>query len=59
MKVSNLVVAMFCGSTGATIMGNDVLAAQALAKLSLNVAQHGYPDAGKCTLKNVAVRREW
>jgi tyrosinase len=59
MKVSTLALAAFCTSIGATIMGNDALAAQALAKLSLNVAQNGYPDAGKCTLKNVAVRQEW
>ena len=59
MRVSILVVAAFCGSVGATFMGNDALAAQALAKLTLNVAQNGYPNAEKCTLKNVAVRQEW
>jgi tyrosinase len=59
MRVSTLAVAIFCGIVGATFMGNDALAAQALAKLTLNVAQNGYPNAEKCTLKNVAVRQEW
>jgi hypothetical protein len=59
MKISTFVVAALCGSVGATFMGNDLLAAEALAKLTLDVAQNGYPDAEKCTLKNVAVRQEW
>ena len=59
MKLSTIAVATFCGSVAATFMGNDALAAQALAKLTLNVAQNGYPEAEKCTLKNVAVRQEW
>lgn len=59
MKVSTLTVTALFGSISATIIGNDVLAAQALAKLSINVAQNGYPNPGKCTLKNVAVRQEW
>jgi hypothetical protein len=37
---------------------NDVLAAKALAKLTLYTATNGFPSE-TCNLKNVAVRREW
>ena len=40
-------------------MENDVLAAKGMASLAVHVAQNGYPAPEKCTLKNVAVRREW
>lgn len=59
MKVATLAIANICGSVTATLVENDILAAQALAKLSLNVAENGYPNVEKCTLKNVAVRQEW
>ena len=59
MKVSTLATAILYGGVGASLVENDALAAEALAKLKSNVAQNGYPDAEKCTLDNVAVRREW
>jgi tyrosinase len=59
MKVSTLTLITLCVNVGATFMGNDALAAQALEKLTLHVAKDGYPDAAKCTLKDVAVRQEW
>jgi len=59
MKVSTLATAIFCGGVGASLIENDALAAEALVKLTSNVAQNGYPDAEKCTLDNIAVRREW
>lgn len=43
----------------AIFMETDVLAAAGLAKLGLHVAINGYPNAEKCTLENVSVRREW
>jgi len=59
MKVSTLATAILYGGVGASLVENDALAVEALAKLTSNVAQNGYPDAEKCTLDNVAVRREW
>ncbi|KAI4674983.1 uncharacterized protein J4E88_007886 [Alternaria novae-zelandiae] len=59
MKVSTLATAILYGGVGASLLENDALAVEALAKLGSNVAQNGYPDAEKCTLDNVAVRREW
>jgi len=59
MKVSTLATAILFGGVGASIVENDALAVEALAKLTSNVAQNSYPDAEKCTLDNVAVRREW
>lgn len=47
------------GGVDAIFMETDVLAAAGLAKLGLDVAINGYPNAGKCTLENVSVRREW
>jgi hypothetical protein len=35
------------------------LAALGLANVGIDVAKNGYPNPGQCTLKNVAVRREW
>ncbi|KAF3008598.1 hypothetical protein E8E13_007715 [Curvularia kusanoi] len=53
-----LVIALFSG-TEATFLQSDILAAEGLVKLGLHVAQNGYPNAERCTLKNVAVRKEW
>jgi hypothetical protein len=47
------------GGVDAIFMDTDVLAAAGLAKLGLHVAINGYPNAEKCTLENVSVRREW
>ncbi|KAF3052247.1 hypothetical protein E8E11_011198 [Didymella keratinophila] len=47
------------GGVEAIFMETDVLAAAGLAKLGLHVAINGYPNAEKCTLENVSVRREW
>ena len=54
-----MATAILFGGVGASIVENDALAVEAFAKLTSNVAQNGYPDAEKCTLDNVAVRREW
>jgi tyrosinase len=59
MKASTLAAVITLGSVGASFVENDALAAEALAKLTSNVAQNGYANAEKCTLDNVAVRKEW
>jgi tyrosinase len=59
MKAATLAAVITMGSVGASFVENDALAAEALAKLTTNVAQHGYPNAEECTLDNVAVRKEW
>jgi tyrosinase len=38
---------------------NDALAAKGMTNLAAHVAKNGYPAPEKCTLQNVAVRREW
>lgn len=53
------IVAAVTGTVDATFMETDILAAAGLAKLGLHVALNGYPNPEKCTLENVAVRREW
>ena len=53
------ILAAVYGSADATFMDTDILAATGLAKLGLHVALHGCPNTEKCTLENVAVRREW
>lgn len=40
-------------------VGVDLLAVKGIFNLGLNVAFKGYPNKQKCTLANVAVRREW
>lgn len=65
MKLSSVAAAALLGCVGAaplesrTFLETDALAANGVFNLGLNVAYHGYPNAQKCTLKNVAVRREW
>lgn len=59
MKFTATIVAILLGSTGATILESDALAAKGLTKLGLHVAVNGYPNPEQCTLKKVAVRKEW
>ena len=59
MKFSTATVAVLLGGTSATFLESNVLAAEGLTKLGIHVAVHGYPNGDHCTLKNVAVRREW
>jgi tyrosinase len=63
MKVSVMVIAGLMAVANAapkpTQMENDKLAHQGLANLKAYVAEHGYPNAEKCTLKNAYVRKEW
>lgn len=57
MQFTTIAIATLLG--GASAFETDNLAAEGLAKLNLHVAYEGYPNAEQCTLKNVAVRREW
>ncbi|KAL6704696.1 hypothetical protein ACN47E_007978 [Coniothyrium glycines] len=65
MKFSSVVASALLGSVGAaplesrTFLESDALAAQGLVKLGLYTAKNGFPNAQKCNLGNVAVRREW
>ena len=59
MKLLVITVAVLLGGTRATFLQSDILAAEGLTKLGLHVAENGYPNAKHCTLKDVAVRREW
>lgn len=60
MRLHNLAAAALIGSAGASFKytEHDGLAALGMFNLGLDVALNGYPGE-KCTLKNVAVRREW
>ena len=40
-------------------IGVDLLAVKGIFNLGMDVAFNGYPNRGKCTLANVAVRKEW
>ena len=62
MKLSLILTAGLLGGANAgaiKFMENDALAAKGMANLAVHVAKNGYPAPEKCTLKNVAVRREW
>lgn len=60
MKFATILTAGFAGSASAIkFMEVDALAAEGVFKLGLHVAENGYPSPKTCTLKNVAVRREW
>ncbi|KAF2002056.1 Di-copper centre-containing protein [Amniculicola lignicola CBS 123094] len=67
MRFSTVATAAIVGSVGAApldtrsfnFLETDALAAVGVFNLGLNVALNGYPNAPKCTLANVAVRREW
>lgn len=65
MKISGVAAVALISGIGAvplekrTFLETDALAAQGVLNLGFYVALNGYPDAKKCTLQNVAVRREW
>ncbi|KAF2748439.1 Di-copper centre-containing protein [Sporormia fimetaria CBS 119925] len=71
MKLTSVAAAALIGSAGAVplearnfwegrlFLETDALAAKGVFELGLNVALNGYPNENKCTLKNVAYRREW
>ncbi|KAF2469140.1 Di-copper centre-containing protein [Lindgomyces ingoldianus] len=65
MRISSLAAATLISSAGAAPLQErnwlevDALAAQGVFNLGLYVALHGYPNPKKCTLANVAVRKEW
>jgi len=42
-----------------TDLTSDTLAAEGLVKLQQDIMLGGYPNSKKCTLANVAYRREW
>jgi tyrosinase len=43
----------------AKYMENDKLADQGLVNLEAYVAEHGYPNAEKCSLETAYIRKEW
>lgn len=65
MKISAFAVAALVSGVSAaplterTLLETDALAAEGVLRLGFHVAKNGYPNAKKCTLSNVAVRREW
>ncbi|KAF3049044.1 hypothetical protein E8E11_008917 [Didymella keratinophila] len=61
MRFSTIATAALIGSASATFKfgEQEALAANAVFNIGLNAAQNGYPSPNTCTLKNVAVRREW
>jgi tyrosinase len=67
MKITSLAAVALIGGVGAApldgrgfaFLETDALAAEGVFKLGLNVALEGYPNPQKCTLRNVAYRREW
>ena len=60
MRVFDIVaLALVSGADAFKITEHDKLAALGLANVGIDVAKNGYPNPGQCTLKNVAVRREW
>jgi hypothetical protein len=60
MRVFDIVaLALVSGADAFKITEHDKLAALGIANVGIDVAKNGYPNPGQCTLKNVAVRREW
>ncbi|ORX97795.1 hypothetical protein BCR34DRAFT_159763 [Clohesyomyces aquaticus] len=67
MKFSKIAAATLLSTAGAApleqrtswLLEVDALAAEGVFNLGLYVALHGYPNPSKCTLSNVAVRKEW
>ncbi|KAF2111019.1 hypothetical protein BDV96DRAFT_194702 [Lophiotrema nucula] len=67
MKISTLAASALLIVAGAVpldkrvnnFLETDALAATGVFNLGLYVALHGYPNPQKCTLSNVAIRREW
>jgi hypothetical protein len=64
MKFPSVAIVALVGSVGAAPLDTrngyqtDALAAQGAANLAAYVDKNGYPNK-QCTLKNVAVRKEW
>jgi len=52
-------LALVSGAGAFKVTEHDKLAALGLTNVGIDVAKNGYPNPGQCTLKNVAVRREW
>lgn len=60
MRFSQVAAASLVGSVGAFNFGeHDALSALGVFNLGLDAAINGLPNPGQCTLKNVAIRREW
>ncbi|KAF2263579.1 Di-copper centre-containing protein [Lojkania enalia] len=68
MKFSRVAAAALVSGAGAApldldkrgiFLETDALAAAGVFNLGLHVALNGYPNPQKCTLRNVAIRREW
>jgi hypothetical protein len=60
MPMHHLVVAaLLVGSTRATFMEHDALAAKGFLNLAIHTDVHGSPSPGTCTFANVSIRREW
>jgi tyrosinase len=68
MRITSLAATALMGAVSAAplesrgifdFLETDALAAEGVFKLGLNVALEGYPNPAKCTLRNVAYRREW
>jgi tyrosinase len=59
MKLLAVILSVLLGSSCATTLESDALAVKGRTKLALHIAGHGYPNPEQCTLKNVAVRKEW
>ena len=53
------VVAFASGVSAVKQTEHDKLAARGLEKLRADIARNGYPNPEKCTMENVAVRKEW
>lgn len=61
MRFCTIATAALIGSASTTFKfgEQEALAANAVFNIGLNAVQNGYPSPSTCTLKNVAVRREW
>lgn len=61
MRFSSIAAATLIGSASATLKfgEQEALAANAVFNIGLDAALNGYPSPNTCTLKNVAIRREW
>ncbi|KAF2875983.1 hypothetical protein BDV95DRAFT_287630 [Massariosphaeria phaeospora] len=65
MRISTFVAAALISCVGAVplearaVLEVNALAVEGVLNLGFHLALHGYPNAKKCTLKNVAVRKEW
>ncbi|EOA82019.1 uncharacterized protein SETTUDRAFT_97043 [Exserohilum turcica Et28A] len=52
------VVALTNGVSAVKQTEHDKLAARGLANLKADIAENGYPNPGKCTMENAAIRKE-